>query len=122
MAGGSSTSPWTNRGACSPSNSRTAAWLTPRRDAVVTGEPVFEQRDTHVENIAEIGRRRWRVEAGQHAQARAENTFSRYKRLFGGWLRARGEMAQRNEALTACNILNRMSELGIPRSERLATA
>jgi transposase len=96
--------------------------IPPRRDAVVTGEPVFEQRDTHVERIAEIGRRRWRVEAGQHAQARAENTFSRYKRLFGGRLRARGEMAQRNEALTACNILNRMSELGMPRSERIATA
>ena len=53
--------------------------------------------------------------------ARAENTFSRYRRLFGGRLRARGEMAQRNEALTAGNILNRMSELGMPRSERIAT-
>jgi hypothetical protein len=63
-----------------------------------------------------------RVEAGQHAQARAENTFSHYERLFGGRLRARGEMAQRNEAPTACNILNRMSALGMPRSERIATA
>ena len=96
--------------------------IPPRRDAVVSGEPVLEQRDAHVESIAEIGRRRWRVEAWQHSQARAENTFSRYKRLFGGRLRARGEMAQRNEALTACNILNRMSELGMPRSERIATA
>ena len=92
-----------------------------RSDAVVTGEPIFEQRDTHVESIAEIGRRRWRVEAGQHAQARAENTFSRYKRLFGGWLRARGEAAQRKEALSGCRILNRMSELGMPRSERIPT-
>jgi hypothetical protein len=74
-----------------------------------------------VERIAEIGRRRWRVEAGQHAQARAENTFSRYKQLFGGRLRARGETAQRNEAITACNILNRMAELGMPRSERIPT-
>jgi hypothetical protein len=32
---------------------------------VVTGEPVFEQRDTLVESIAEIGRRRWRVEAAE---------------------------------------------------------
>ena len=95
--------------------------IPPRKDAVVTGEPVFEQRDKHVERIAEIGRRRWRVEAGQHAQARAENTFSRYKQLFGGRLRARGETAQRNEAITACNILNRMAELGMPRSERIPT-
>ena len=95
--------------------------VPPRRDAVVTGEPVFEQRDRHVERIAEIGRKRWRVEAGQHAQARAENTFSRYKRLFGSRLRARGETAQRNEALTGCRILNRIAELGMPRSERIAT-
>jgi transposase len=95
--------------------------VPPRRDAVVTGEPVFEQRDRHVERIAEIGRKRWRVEAGQHAQARAENTFSRYKRLFGSRLRARGETAQRNEALTGCRVLNRIAELGMPRSERIAT-
>jgi len=95
--------------------------IPPRRDAVITGDPVFEQRDTHVEHIAEVGRRRWRVEAGQHAQARAENTFSRYKRLFGSRLRARNETAQRNEALTGCRILNRMTEFGMPRSERVAT-
>ena len=62
-----------------------------------------------------------RVEAEQHAQARAENTFSRYKRPFGSRLRARNETVQRNEALTGCRILTRMTELGMPRSERVAT-
>ena len=96
--------------------------VPPRRDAVISGDPVFEDRDAHIEAIAEVGRRRWRVEAGQHAQARAENTFFRYKRLLGGRLRARGEPAQRNEVFIACNVLNRMTELGMPRSERIATA
>jgi transposase len=96
--------------------------VPPRRDAVVSGDPVLADRDAHVEAIAEVGRRRWRVEAEQHAQARAENTFSRYKRLFGGRLRARGELAQKNEILVGCNILNRMAECGMPRSERIATA
>jgi len=41
---------------------------------------------------------------------------SRYKKRFGGRLSARNEEAQRNEVLTACNILNRMTELGMPNS------
>ena len=96
--------------------------VPPRRDAVFSGDPVFADRDAHIEAIAEVGRRRWRVEAGQHAQARAENTFFRFKRLFGGRLRARGELAQKNEILVGCNILNRMAECGMPRSERITTA
>ena len=61
----------------------------------------------------------WRLEAGQHHQSRAENTFYRYKKRFGGRLSARNEEAQRNEVLTACNILNRMTELGMPNSIEL---
>ncbi len=96
--------------------------VPPRRDAVVSGDPVLADRDAHIEEIAEIGRRRWRVAAGQHAQARAENGVFRFKRVFGVRLRARGEPAQKNEVFIACNMLNRMTELGMPRSERVATA
>ena len=96
--------------------------VPPRKDAVVSGDRIFADRDAHIEGIAEVGRRRWRVRSGQHAQARAENTFFRYKRAFGGRLRARGELAQKNEVLVGCNILNRMAECGMPRSERIATA
>ncbi|NCG21148.1 MAG: hypothetical protein GWP91_19220 [Rhodobacterales bacterium] len=42
----------------------------------------------------------------------SENTFYRYKKRFGGRLTARNQAAQRNEALTACNILNKRTELG----------
>jgi transposase len=90
--------------------------IPPRRDAVFSGEPVLDDRDAHLQRIQEVGRRRWRLEAGQHQQARAENTFYRYKKRFGGRLTARNEEAQRNEVLTACNILNRMTELGMPNS------
>ena len=41
--------------------------VLPRRDAVVSGDPVFADRDAHLEKIAEVGRRRWRVEVGQHS-------------------------------------------------------
>ena len=94
----------------------TTTVIPPRRDAVVSGEPVLSDRDAHLERIKEVGRRCWRLEAGQHHQARAENTFYRYKKRFGGRLTARNEPSQRNEVLTGCNILNSMTELGMPNS------
>ncbi len=96
--------------------------VPPRRDAVVSGDPALAERDARIETTAKIGRRRWRVTAGQHAQAGAESGVFRFKRVFGGRLRARGEPAQRNEGFTPCNALNRLTELGMPRSERVATA
>ncbi len=93
--------------------------IPPRKDAVVSGEQVMAERDAHVERIHQVGRRRWRAEVGQHQQARAENTMFRYKRMFGGRLRARDEDAQRNEILVGCNVLNRVIELGMPDSRPL---
>ncbi|NCG19168.1 MAG: hypothetical protein GWP91_09160 [Rhodobacterales bacterium] len=58
--------------------------IPPRRDAVFSGEPVLDDRDAHLQRTQEVGRRHWRLEAGQHQQARTENTFYRYKKRFGG--------------------------------------
>lgn len=59
-----------------------------------------------------IGRRRWKKEAGYHQQARVENAFSRYKSIIGEALRARDPGGQVVEFALACNVLNRMTELG----------
>jgi hypothetical protein len=61
-----------------------------------------------------VGRRQWKKESGYHQQARVENTFFRYKSIIGPGLRARCTRSQEVEALIACNILNQMSELGMP--------
>jgi hypothetical protein len=53
---------------------------------------------------------------GYHQQARVENTFFRYKSIIGDRLRSRHPMSQKAEALIACNILNRVAELGRPQS------
>ncbi len=66
--------------------------------------------------VKKIGRRRWKKETGYHRQARAENAFFRYKSIIGDRLRARHSKAQAVEAMIACNILNRMTELGRPAS------
>ena len=76
-------------------------------------------RNRTIKRIRRVGRRQWKKEAGYHRQARVENTFFRYKPLFGGRLRARDPGNQRTEARLACNILNRMLQLGSPRSQAI---
>jgi len=53
-------------------------------------------------------------ESGYQQQARVKNTFFRYKTIVGPRLRARHLESQRTEAIVACNILNRMTGLGMP--------
>jgi hypothetical protein len=70
-----------------------------------------------VNRIKNVGRTQWEKEARYHRQARAENTFFRYKQILGSRLRARDSDNQRTEARLACKILNRMLQLGAPKSQ-----
>ncbi len=54
--------------------------------------------------------------SGYHQQGTVENTFFRYKTILGSSLRARNSNAQQAEARIACNVLNRMTQLGRPAS------
>ena len=71
--------------------------------------------------VKEIGRRQWKKESGYHHQARVENTYFRYKTIIGPGLRSRHPEAQEAEAVIACNILNRMTDLGMPESLAIGT-
>lgn len=90
--------------------------IPPRKDATLStsDDDVLRQRDAAIARIAEVGRRRWRKEAGAHRQARAENAMLRYKRIIGEALRARKMTTQTTEARIAVNVLNRMTGLGTP--------
>ncbi len=44
----------------------------------------------------------------------------RYKRIIGDGLRARKFEAQKREVAIAVNVLNRMAEFGMPKSEAIA--
>jgi len=94
--------------------------VPPQRGAVVSEDPVLRTRNRHIKRIARVGRAQWRREKKQHQQARAETAFYRFKRCFGPAIRARDPRAQRVEVMTACNLLNWMSSLGRPVSQRLA--
>ncbi len=92
--------------------------VPPRKDAVLSNNSisVSSQRDNHIAEIRSKGRYEWKRQSGCYLQSHAENSFYRYKKIFGGWLRAKNEDAQKREAAIGCNILNRMFEIGEPLS------
>ena len=92
--------------------------IPPRKTASMSKSTggALAQRDAAIERIAEVGRRQWRKESGAHQQARAENGMLRYKRILGDGLRARRLEAQKREEMIGVNVLNRMTELGMPKS------
>ena len=97
-----------------------ALWASRPQDsctnAVSRHGPRSAARDRTITSVKTLGRRRWKKASRYHRQARVENAFFRYKSIMGGRLRARHSKAQKIEASIACNILNRMTELGRPAS------
>ena len=84
--------------------------------AVSRRRPRASARDHTILRVKRVGRRQWKKEAGYHRQAGVENAFFRYKSIIGDRLRARHPRAQETEVAIACNLLNRMTELGRPAS------
>ena len=82
--------------------------------------PRSRARYRTIRMVTNMGRRRWKKETGYHRQARVENAFFRYKSILGDRLRGRTRVAQDVESVLACNVLNRMTELGRPQSFAIA--
>ena len=97
--------------------------IPPRRNARtsrVKDPPLYRmERDAVLRRINAKGRYEWRKTSGATRQSLAENAVSRFKALLGGTLAARTFGNQLTEALVKCGVLNRMTSLGMPRSERI---
>ena len=78
--------------------------------------PRSSARDRTITRVKILERRRWKKASGYQRQARVENAIFRYKSIIGNGLRARTPGGRQTEALLACNVLNRMTELGRPLS------
>ena len=78
------------------------------------------QRDGHIRNIAARGRRGWQAASGYNRRALAEAQIGRYKRVIGNALRSHTEEARRAEVAIADHVLNRMNDLGRPKSVRVS--
>src|SRR3954447_9118384 len=77
-------------------------------------------RDRHIQMIQDKGRRGWQKAVGYGKRSLVETAMFRYKTLIGPTLRARKLAAQKVEARVACSVMNRMTQLGMPASQRVA--
>lgn len=98
--------------------------IPPRRNARLStakDPPAYRvERDTVLRRIKEEGSYVWRTSSGATRQSLAENAVSRFKALVGAKLSARVLENQRVEAAVKTRMLNRMTSLGMPKSERIA--
>jgi transposase len=78
------------------------------------------QRDRHIETIAQRGRLGWQRATGYGRRSLGETAMFRYKTVIGRRLRARSLPGQRVEARMGCVVINRMTQLGMPVSCRVA--
>ena len=96
-----------------------AAVIIPPRSTAVPSATTATQRDQHLHTIARHGRIGWQRLSGYSQRSRAETAMSRYKAILGRRLHARTLPNQKTEAKIACNVLNRMTSLGMPVSVRI---
>ena len=98
-----------------------AAVIVPPRSTAAPGEgeTVTSQRDQHVRAIAQHGRMHWQRSSGYNRRSLAETAMYRYKAIIGRRLHARTLRSQQTEAKIGCNVLKRMTSLGMPVSVRV---
>ncbi|MGF9764416.1 IS5 family transposase [Microvirga sp. 0TCS3.31] len=96
--------------------------VPPRATAVLSEDDQAgpTQRDRHLQNIAEHGSTGWQKRSGYNRRALVETSISRFKRVIGDGLRARTDQRRATEVAIAISALNRMLELGRPKSVRIA--
>src|ERR671932_779729 len=99
-----------------------AVIIPPRSTAVPspTAGSTPSQRDQHIQTIRDKGRLGWQTAVGYGRRALGETAMFRYKVIIGRGLRARTLPAQKTEARVGCSVLNRMTRLGMPVSQRIA--
>ncbi len=99
-----------------------AVIIPPRSTAVpsLAAGTTPSQRDGHVQTIRDKGRMAWQKATGYGRRSHAETAMFRYKALIGSSLRARTLPAQKTEAKAGCLVLNRMTRLGVPVSQRVS--
>jgi hypothetical protein len=96
--------------------------VPPRSTAVPSdmAESTPTQRDRHLHSVYEHGRMGWQTRSGYTRRALVEAAIGRLKRVMGNGLRSRTDRRRATEVAIAVHALNRMLELGRPKSVRIA--
>jgi len=96
-----------------------AVVIIPPRATAVPSETTPTRRDKHLAEIEKHGRIGWQRRSGYNRRSLVETAVYRYKTIVGRRLHARTLSNQRIEAKVGCNVLNRMTGLGMPASARI---
>jgi hypothetical protein len=99
-----------------------AAVIIPPRSTAVpsnTAETAPTQRDRHLRMIQARGRLGWQKMVNYGRRSLGEVAMMRYKALIGRRLHARTLPAQKTEAAAGCKVINIMTRLGMPVSQRI---
>jgi len=77
------------------------------------------QRSAHIDMIRKNGFGRWRVQTGYGRRSLVEVAMLRYKTIIGNKMKARKLPRQIAEAQVSVQVLNKMTELGMPITVRV---
>jgi hypothetical protein len=98
-----------------------AVIIPPRSTAVPSdnADTAPTQRDRHLRMIQARGRRGWQKAVNYGRRSLGEVAMMRYKTVIGRRLHARTLPAQKTEVAVGCKVLNLMTRLGMPISQRV---
>ncbi|MPR11581.1 IS5 family transposase [Microvirga tunisiensis] len=98
-----------------------AVIVPPRSTAVPSdnAETAPTQRDRHLQTIQARGRLGWQKMVNYGWRSLGEVAMMRYKTLIGRRLHARTLSTQKSEAAAGCKVINIMTQLGMPVSQRI---
>jgi IS5 family transposase len=96
--------------------------IPPQDNAVIKDEtePYALQRNEAIKRIKETGRSTWKKEIEYHKRSLVEVTMYRYKTIFTGTLQSRKIEYENKEVIFKCKLLNKMADLGMPKSYKVA--
>ncbi|MFC1640020.1 transposase [Gemmatimonadota bacterium] len=95
--------------------------IPPGRDAQLSPRPsaALKERNRNIRSIRRLGRREWHKRSGYSKRSMVENTIHRHKTIIGRGMRSRTLAGQSVLVQLACRVLNTMTHLGMPDSNRV---
>ena len=95
--------------------------IPPRKEALLSAnyETSPTARDNNILFTEKHGKYRWQNYSDYHYRALVETAMFRYKTIIGEKMFSRNFPAQKVESKIGCLVLNKMTELGMPISEKI---
>jgi len=96
--------------------------IPPQENAVIKDQTkaYAMERNQAIRQIQQTDRSTWKKQVEYHQRSLAEVTMYRYKTLFTGTLQSRKIEYEQQEVTFKCSLLNRICELGMPNSYKVA--